>query len=108
MMPDTEQPAAPVSLEAGLRPIRRARLRTWGLYGLDVLALLCACPLSFQIDTPWKFLLMPGLPALLILIGSFQADGLLCPRCGRLFFGHRFEHRGIFLLSACRYCGLRL
>ena len=96
------------SLETGLRKLRAARLRTWGVYGLGVMVLQCACPLSLQLDTPWKFVLMPGLPALLFLIGSFQTDGLLCPRCGHLFFGHLFEHRGIFLSGACRHCGLRL
>jgi hypothetical protein len=72
------------SLETDLRKLRAARLRTWGIYGLGVLVLLCTCPLSFQLVTPWKFVLMPGLPSLLFLIGSFQADGLLCPRCDLL------------------------
>ncbi len=96
------------SLETGLRKLRTARLRAWGIYGMSVLVLLCACPLSFQVDTPWKFVLLTGLPGLFFLIGYFQTDGLLCPRCGHWFFGNWFDHRGIFFSNACHQCGLRL
>ena len=100
----TEQP----SLEAGLRKIRRARIRAWAIYLIALVVILCACPVSLSLDTQWRFALFPILPAILLLIGYIQVDGLLCPRCGHWFFGSWFEHRGIYLWSACRQCGLRL
>jgi hypothetical protein len=99
--------APPISLEAGLRPIRRARLRA-GCLTLSLFP-ISTCGMAIFFPRFWfGGLVLAGLIVGLYLL--FAVADLPCPRCGQPFFGPIGEHRNALFAfrRRCWYCRLSL
>ena len=104
-MRDTAQPAALVSLEAGLRPIRLARLRA-GCLTLIVVP-VGGCGMAIFLPRFW-FL---GVPLALLVVAGYliyRVADLPCPRCDQPCLGP-LQRKALFALRRrCWYCRLSL
>ena len=104
-MIDTEQPAALVSLEAGLRPIRLARLRAG-----------CLTLIVFPVGVSGMAIFLPrfwflGVPLAILVVAVYliyRVADLPCPRCGQPFFGPLQRNALFALRRRCWYCRLSL
>ena len=105
MTPDTKQPAVPVSLEAGLQPIRLARLRAG-----------CLTLLAFPVATCGMAIFLPrlwflGIVLAMLVVATYliyRVADLPCPRCGQPFFGPLQRNALFALRRRCWYCRLSL
>jgi hypothetical protein len=108
MTPDFEQPpTVPTSLEAGLRPIRRARLRAGCLALIAFPVALCGMTILLP-----RFWFLGGVIGMLVVAVYliYRVADLPCPRCGQPFFGPLGPQRNALFAFRrhCWYCRLSL